>query len=723
MASLADQGKKKSFEERAAELVSKMTLEEKVLQLLHDAPEIERLGVPSYNWWCEASHGVARAGVATMFPQAVGLGATFDTELLHEIADIISTEGRAKFHEFQRQGDHDIYKGLTFWAPNINIFRDPRWGRGQETFGEDPYLTAQLGLSFIRGLQGDHAVYWKATACVKHFAVHSGPEKDRHSFDAVVNEQDLAETYLPAFRECIIDGKVAGVMGAYNRTNGEPCCGSERLLVDILRGRWGFDGYVTSDCWAIQDFNEHHKVTSCIKESVALALKKGCDLNCGCAYSHLLRACMEGLVDEKDIDQAAIRLFTIRMRLGLFDDPQNVPYTATPYEMNDCPAHTEKALLTAQSSIVLLKNQEKILPLDPTALRSIAVIGPNADSRAALEGNYCGTASEYITVLEGIREAVGPQTRVFYAQGCHLYKDRQNGLGRPDDRMAEAVSAAQHADLVVLCLGLDAGIEGEQGDVSNEYSSGDRNDIGLLPKQQKLLEAVCAQGKPVVLVLMAGSAISVPYADEHAKAILHAWYPGSQGGRAVASILFGAWNPSARMPVTACEKNEDLPPFEDYAMDNRTYRFMKTRALYPFGFGLSYTTFGYRALCVSGDEVRTGDTLKVSVCVKNTGDVAGHEVAQLYMKHLAADVRVPQWKLAGFKKVFLNPGEEKAVTFTVTPRQLAVVTDEGQHVIQPGALRFYAGGSQPDDRSCELLGQTPLSCECTLAGESVELPY
>lgn len=718
---MASREKKRGFEQRAAELVSRMTLEEKVSQLLHDAPEIERLGIPSYNWWNEASHGIARAGVATMFPQAIGLGATFDTDLLYEIADIISTEGRAKYHEFQRQGDHDIYKGLTFWAPNINIFRDPRWGRGQETFGEDPYLTSRLGISFIKGLQGDHSTYWKTTACVKHFAVHSGPEKDRHSFDAVVDERDLFETYLPAFRDCIYEADVAGVMGAYNRTNGEPCCGSQRLLVDILRGHWGFDGYVTSDCWAIKDFNEQHGVTSCITESVALALKTGCDLNCGCAYSHLVRACADGLIDEKDIDTAAIRLFTIRMQLGMFDEPEKVPYTSIPYEMNDCAEHNEKALLAAKSSAVLLKNENNFLPLDKNAYRSIAVIGPNADSRAALEGNYCGTASEYVTVLEGIREAVGPQTRVFYAQGCHLYKDRQNGLGRPDDRLAEAVAAAQHADMVVLCLGLDAGIEGEQGDAGNEYASGDRRDIGLMPKQQKLLEAVCAQGKPVVLVLMAGSTITV--ADDRINAMLHAWYPGAQGGRAIASILFGDFNPCARLPVTVYEKTEDLPPFEDYAMENRTYRFMKAPALYPFGFGLSYTTFGYRALSTSSENLKIGEELVVSVCVKNTGKVAGHEVAQLYFHHETAKTRVAERQLAGFKKVFLNPGEEKSVSFTVTPRQLAIVNEKGQHVLEPGTLRLYAGGSQPDERSCALYGRAPLSTVCTLVGEAVTLPY
>lgn len=710
------------FEERAAALVADMTLAEKVLQLLHDAPEIERLGIPSYNWWSEALHGVARAGVATVFPQAIGLGATFDTELIGEIAAIIATEGRAKFHEFQRRGDHGIYKGLTFWSPNVNIFRDPRWGRGQETFGEDPFLSGRMGVTFIHGLQGENAVYWKSAACVKHFAVHSGPEAERHSFDARVDDRDLHETYLPAFRDCVLEGEVAGVMGAYNRTNGEPCCGSERLLVKLLRGDWGFDGYVTSDCWAIQDFNEHHGVTANITESVALALRNGCDLNCGCAYSHLMRAVADGMITEEEIDLSARRLFTIRMRLGLFDEPEKVPFTATPYEANDCPTHTEKALHAAKSSVVLLKNAAALLPLNASTLRSIAVIGPNADSRAALEGNYCGTASEYITVLEGIREAVAPGTRVYYAQGCHLYRDRQNGLGRPDDRLSEAVSAVLQADLTVLCLGLDASIEGEQGDTGNEYSSGDRKTIDLPESQQRLLEVIAAQGKPFVVIYMAGSAITSLVADEQANAILHAWYPGAQGGRALASILFGGFNPCARLPVTVYRSMEDLPPFEDYAMENRTYRFLKTLPLYPFGFGLSYTRFAYRTLLPEETVLPTGAVQRISVSVRNEGDVAGAEVVQLYLSHPDTDARTPQFALAGFRKVFLAPGEETDVTFTLNPRSMAIVGTDGRHVIHPGTLRVFVGGSQPDERSVQLLGAAPLSIDFRLEGESLILP-
>jgi beta-glucosidase len=712
-----------SFEERAKDLVSRMTLEEKVTQMLHKAPAIPRLGIPSYNWWNEALHGVARAGTATMFPQAVGMAATFDEDLIFQVAGVISTEGRAKYHEFQKKGDHDIYKGLTFWSPNVNIFRDPRWGRGHETYGEDPYLTGRLGVAYIKGIQGDHPKYLKAAACAKHFAVHSGPENERHSFNAVVSTKDLRETYLPAFHECVTEAKVEAVMGAYNRTNGEPCCGSETLLKKILRGEWGFQGHVTSDCWAIKDFHEHHHVTATAPESVALAVNNGCDLNCGNMYINLLIAHQEGLVTEAAIDESVTRLMVTRMKLGMFDDPAKVPYTNIPYSMNDCPEHRKLALEVSKKSLVLLKNQNKLLPLDRKNLTSIAVIGPNANSRDALIGNYFGTASRYVTVLEGISDAVSENTRVFYAQGCHLYRDRISDLAEPNDRLAEAVSAAEQADVAVVCLGLDASIEGEEGDTSNEYASGDKQHLNLPGKQQELLEAVHRTGKPVILVLLAGSALAVTWATENVPAIIQAWYPGALGGTAIASLIFGEYSPSGKLPVTFYRSTEELPDFRDYSMKNRTYRYLRSEALYPFGYGLSYTQFEYHNLTLSNERLKAGESLEISAKVKNIGSWESEEIVQLYVKDLEASVEVPNWELRGIKKVRLKPGEEKEVGFHLTPRQMALINNDGRPVLEPGTFSIYLGGSQPDERSQKLTGTKVLQGSFEITGEALELEY
>jgi beta-glucosidase len=710
-----------SFEERAKDLVSRMTLEEKIGQMQHSAPAIERLGIPSYNWWSEALHGVARAGVATVFPQAIGMAATFDEELLQKIGDVVSTEGRAKYHEFQRKGDHDIYKGLTFWAPNVNIDRDPRWGRGQETYGEDPYLTARLGVAYIKGIQGDDPKYLKAAACAKHYAVHSGPEAERHSFNAEVSQKDLWETYLPAFEAAVLEGDVAGVMGAYNRTNGEPCCGSKTLLLDILRQEWGFKGYTTSDCWAIRDFNENHKVTGSIEESAALAVKNGCDLNCGCAYASLMKACNQGLIEEKDIDLAVYHLMLIRMRLGMFDDPKHVPFASIPYETNDSEEHKKFALEVSKKSLVLLKNRDNFLPLDRKKIRSVAVIGPNADSHAALEGNYNGTASEYVTVLEGIREAVEPGTRVYFAEGCHLFKNSVSALGEKYDRFAEAVSAAERADVAVVCLGLDATIEGEEGDTGNEFASGDKLNLKLPGTQEALLEEVAKTGTPVILVLMTGSAMAVTWADEHAAAIVQAWYPGAQGGRAIASLIFGDYSPSGRLPVTFYRTDEDLPDFKNYAMENRTYRFFKGEPLYPFGYGLSYTRFEYSKPVLAKNTIAAGSDLEVRTTVKNVGKVESDEIVQMYLKDVEASVRVPNWQLAGFRRVHLKPGESVEVTFTLKARQMALVDDNGNCVLEPGLFRVAVGGSQPDARSAELLGTEVPVAEFTVTGSPIPM--
>jgi beta-glucosidase len=711
------------FEERAKDLVSKMTLEEKVNQMVYNAPAIPRLGIPSYNWWNEALHGVARAGTATIFPQAIGMASTFDADLIYEIADVVSTEARAKFHEAQRNNDHGIYKGLTVWSPNVNIFRDPRWGRGQETYGEDPYLTGRLGVAFIKGLQGNDPVYLKTAACAKHFAVHSGPEGERHSFDAVVSQKDLWETYLPAFKECVKEAKVAGVMGAYNRTNGEPCCGSEMLLQKILRKTWGFEGYITSDCWAIKDFHENHMVTKTAPESVALAVNNSCDLNCGNMYLNLLLAHQEGLVDEATIDKAVVRLMVIRMRLGMFDDPKLVPYSTIPFEENDCEEHRQLALEVSKKSLVLLKNANDLLPLDKTKIKSIGVIGPNANSREALIGNYYGTASRYTTVLEGITQAVEGQARVYYGQGCHLYKDKVEGLAEPKDRFAEAIAVARKSDIVIMCLGLDASIEGEQGDTSNEYASGDKLHLNLPGLQQELLETVARVGKPVVLVLMSGSALAVTWADRHIPAIIQAWYPGAEGGKAIASLIFGDYSPSGRLPVTFYRSSEELPDFRDYSMKNRTYRYMTSEALYPFGYGLSYTRFEYEELKLTGSRIKAGESLSCNVKVKNVGRYPSEETVQLYLKDVDASVNVPKWQLSGIRKIFLHPCEEKEVSFEITPRLMALINAEGKCILEPGLFQVFVGGSQPDSRSQELTGTKVLKSEFEVIGSPVELEY
>ena len=582
--------KREEARKRAEDLVSQMTLEEKASQLRYDAPAIERLGIPAYNWWNEALHGVARAGTATVFPQAIGLAASFDKDLLEKIGEAIALEGRAKYNVQSARGDRDIYKGLTFWSPNVNIFRDPRWGRGHETYGEDPYLSGQLGVSFIRGIQGE-GDYLKAAACAKHFCVHSGPEALRHAFDARVSPKDLEATYLPAFETCVKEGKVEAVMGAYNRVNGEPACGSPSLQ-KILRGRWGFEGHFLSDCWAVRDFHEHHKVTARPEESVKLALENGTDLNCGCTYTRILDAHKEGLLDEAFLTASCIRLFTTRFLLGLFD---KTPYDDIPYSVVECKDHLALAGRAAAESAVLLKN-DGVLPLGRgRKLSSIAVIGPNADSRAALMGNYHGTSSRYITLLEGIEDRAEQEgIRVYYSQGCHLFKDRVENLALPGsrDRLAEALAIAELSDLVILVTGLDETLEGEEGDTGNSYASGDKRDLSLPASQLRLMEEVLAlgerTGKKVILVNMTGSAMDLSLAQDKASAILQAWYPGARGGRDLAGILFGDLSPSGKLPVTFYRSADDLPPFEDYAMAGRTYRYLEKEPLYPFGYGLTY---------------------------------------------------------------------------------------------------------------------------------------
>jgi beta-glucosidase len=709
------------IDERVDDLVARLTLSEKAGQMLHEAPAIPRLGIPAYNWWNEGLHGVARAGIATVFPQAIGLAAMWDARRMHQIAVAIADEARAKHHEYARHDDRGYYKGLTFWAPNVNIFRDQRWGRGHETYGECPFLTGRLGVAFCRGLQGDHPKYFKVVATPKHYAVHSGPEGLRHSFDAVVSLKDLRETYLPAFHQCITEAGAHSIMAAYNRTNGEPCSGSTMLLVRILREEWKFDGFVVSDCWAIKDFHETHKVTSSWTESAAMAVRAGCDLNCGCTYEHIPDAVGEGRIAEADLDVSVKRLFRARMRLGMFDPPERVPFASTPYDVNDSERHRGIALVAARESIVLLKNDRGLLPL-PRNLRSLAVIGPNAHDARTLIGNYHGTPSRSVTPLEGIRAAVSAGTKVRYSLGCKLTGTKEQGLGSAGI-LSEAVTMAERSDVVVLCLGLSADIEGEQGDASNSDAGGDKTTLALLGLQQKLLEEVVAVGKPTVLVLLAGSAIAIGWADEHATAILEAWYPGEEGGTAIADVLFGKYNPGARLPITFPRAIEDLPEFTDYRMKGRTYRYLEKEPLYPFGYGLSYSSFQYRNLHLSSNPIQVGQNVEVTAEVGNVGARDGDEVVQLYVSDLEASCVVPARDLRGFERITLDPGEWRKVSFTLRPRDFSLIDDGGNRLLEPGRFRLTLGGSQPDARSVALMGREPLAAVLDIAGERVALPY
>jgi beta-glucosidase len=820
-------------EERVNDLVSRMTLEEKVSQMLHGAASVDRLGIPEYDWWSEALHGVARAGRATVFPQAIGLAATWDTDLMFRVATVTSDEARAKHHDSVRKGRRGIYEGLTFFSPNINIFRDPRWGRGMETYGEDPYLTGRMAVEFVKGLQGDDPRYLKTVATAKHYAVHSGPEPDRHTFDAVVDERDLRETYLPAFRAAIVEADAGSVMCAYNRTLGEACCASDLLLQRILRDEWGFRGYVVSDCWAIQDIYATHKLVATAPEAAAMGVAAGTDLNCGVTYDSLVTAVEQGLITEQQIDVSLKRLMRARFELGMFDPPEAVSYANIPIAINDSEPHRRLALEAAQKSIVLLKNDDNVLPL-AKGLDRIAVIGPNADDVEVLLGNYNGVPSDPITPLEGIRRKVTPATEVLYARGSDLaentpafavipsealYSERPDGrvtglegayfnnyeledepfstrvdgtidfawwedpplegmkadsfsvrwtgtllppvsgkysLGvrvfgharlflddsliveysdrhvvltrwadvelearvprsitveyrdrradafmqlvwsRPTaDLQEQALEAAASADAVVLVMGLSPRLEGEEMRVEVPgFAGGDRTEIGLPAPQRALIERVVSLGKPTVLVLLNGSALAVNWAAEHVPAIVEAWYPGQAAGTALADVLFGDYNPAGRLPVTFYKAVEQLPPFSDYRMQGRTYKYFEDEPLFPFGHGLSYSSFRYDNLRLP-DTVSAGDPLVVSVEVENTGKLAGEEVVQLYLTDLEASVPVPIRSLQGFDRVFLRPGERQTATFTLTPRQLSLIDADFRRAIEPGAFEVSIGGKQP----------------------------
>ena len=680
---------------KAKELAGKLTIEEAVRQLSYQAPAVPRLGIPAYNWWNESLHGVARAGAATMFPQSVGMAAAFDEDLMREMGRICAEEGRAKYNAASRHGDRDIYKGLTFWSPNVNIFRDPRWGRGQETLGEDPELTSRLGCAFVKGLQGDGDVM-KAAGCAKHFAAHSGPEDLRHEFDAVVSEKDLEETYLPAFRALVSEAGVEAVMGAYNRTNGEPCCASPYLQGKLKE--WGFKGHFVSDCWAVNDFHMGHHVTPDAVASAALAINNGCDLNCGCVYQQKLLAAVDaGLVSPETVRESVTRLFTTRFMLGILGEGSE--YDEIPYTVVECPEHLKKAEEAAREGCVLLKNNG-LLPLK--GIRTLGVIGPNADSRCALTGNYHGTASRYITIQEGLQDALEGTARVLCSEGCHLYLDKMSNLAAdPDDRLSEAKAVAENSDAVVLVVGMDETLEGEQGDVGNQYGSADKPDLYLPPSQRRLMDAVLDVGKPTVIVLMAGSAIDLGDAARRADAVLLAWYPGARGGRAVADLLLGKCSPSGKLPVTFYrnEQLDEMPSFTDYSLKGRTYRYVKNAPLYPFGYGLTYgDTF-----VTAAKAVRDGEDILVEAEVKNTGARDTGDVVQVYCKNVGSVNAPDHPRLVAFKRVFVPAGGSVKVSLKVRGESLKVVDAAGKLVAE-GRVALYAGMGQPDGRTKELTG-------------------
>jgi len=675
-------------DQRVGVLVSRMTLREKIAQTLHAAPSIPRLEGPAYNWWNECLHGVARAGKATVFPQAIGMAATFNGDLVFKIADAISDEARAKHHQAIKQGNRGQYFGLTYWTPNINIFRDPRWGRGQESYGEDPYLTSRMGVAFCRGLQGDDPDYLKLVATPKHYAVHSGPEALRHEFDAVVSPRDLRETYLPAFKACVREAGAYSVMGAYNRTNGEPCCGSKTLLQDILRDEWGFEGYVVSDCWAIADFHQTHKVTRSPAESAAMAVINGCELNCGDMYHNLRQAVDEGFITEAEIDVAVKRLFTARFKLGMFDPDEAVPFSSISPDIVNCEEHVALSLQAARESMVLLKNNG-VLPLKKD-LAKISVIGPNSMNIDALLANYCGFASNLVTVVEGIVNAASAGTQVFVAKGCDL------NSRNPVQEMEIGWGMLEPNDAIVAVVGNTAEVEGEEPDVATSDGGGDRTTIDLPGRQLEMLKLLKKKDPkaPLILVILSGSAVDLAWAVENCDAILYAWYPGEQGGNAVADVLFGDYNPAGRLPVTVVKSMDQLPPFNEYAMKGRTYRFMDEEPLFRFGYGLSYTAFDYSNLKVIGFEPMT-----VSVDVTNVGRRGGDEVVQLYVKDVEASVPVPLRQLQSFRRIHLDAGETKAVTFELTADQFSALDDDGQPFVEAGTFEISLGGGLPEDKT------------------------
>jgi len=718
------------FAQRAADLVSRMTLDEKIEQIRSSAPALERLDIPEMDWWSEALHGVAREGTATMFPQSIGMAAAFDPALLEEIGKAVGQEARIKYEQYSSHGVRDLFKGLSLYSPNVNIFRDPRWGRGQETYGEDPWLTSRLGVGYIRGLQGDDPDYLMTAACAKHYAVHSGPEPLRHEFNAQVNPKDLRETYLPAFEAAVKEGHVAQIMGAYNRTLDEGCCASDLLIGKILREEWGYQGLFLSDFCALADFHRTHGLTKDAAESAALAINHGCEMNLGFVFLNLREAYDRGLVTEEVIDRSCRRVMELRLRLGLYEQPASV---RVDHDLLDCPEHAELNLKMARESLVLLKN-DGMLPLRGK-FRSIAVLGPNAMSIRALMGNYHGEASQYVTVLDGIRKAAGKETRIRYGVGCELtpYVPPEGKVAETSDdavmqffqnvaptfnlleatghgdREAEALALAEESEAVVLVLGLDETVEGEEmfGGSSDEFSGGDKKTLLLPSNQRKLMQDVLALGKPTCVVLLSGSALNVE--AEGLNALVQAWYPGALGGQAVGELLFGDYCPSGKLPVTFYHSIEELPDFLDYAMAGRTYRYFKGKALYPFGFGLSYTRFAFRNL-----EIRADEDVEAAVLVRNEGQMAGRCVVQSYVRWNGGDENQPRWHLCAIGDVTLEPGEEKSVTLQIRRDALYTYHADGSRCVELGSYTLWVGGGQPDERTAELTGDRVLEGSFTL---------
>ena len=688
-----------SIDERVEDLIDRLSLEEKAMQMVHNSPGIERLGIPEYNWWNEALHGVGRSGVATVFPQAIGLGATFDEELIHEVATVISDEARATHNTAVKNGYRRQYSGLTFWTPNINIFRDPRWGRGQETYGEDPFLTAILGTAFVKGLQGDHPKYLKTAAAAKHYAVHSGPEKLRHEFNAEATQKDLWETYLPAF-EALVDANVETIMCAYNSTNGEPCCANKYLLQDVLRDQWGFKGHIVSDCWALVDLYDGHNVVQTPAESAALAVKSGVNLNCGNTYPALPEAVEKGLVSEKEIDEQLAVLLKTKFKLGLFDPEKDNPYASLSEKDLDTDAHRKLAREVAQKSIVMLKN-DGVLPLK-NDLSKYFITGPNATSIEILLGNYHGINPNLVTILEGLAGAIAPQSQMQYRQGTLL--DRPNA--NPQDW---ASPNAGNSDATIAVLGISGVLEGEEGESIASETAGDRINYNIPQNQidylQKLDEA--AGENPLVVVITGGSPMNLEKVHEYADAVLLAWYPGEEGGNAVADIIFGKVSPSGRLPITFPRSLEDLPAYEDYTMEGRTYKYMDAKPMYPFGFGLSYSRFKYSDLKLSKKEVKQGQSISATITVTNTGDHTAEEVIQLYLSDVETSVKAPKYQLYGIKRVNLEPESSQEVSFEITSKMMELVNNEGDRILEDGQYRVFVGGSTPDPRNMEL-GMSPV---------------
>ncbi len=690
------------FDERVKDLIARLTLQEKVGLMSHPAKGVSRLGIPAYNYWSEALHGVARNGRATVFPQAIGMAATWDRELIQRVGSAIGDEARAKYHEtLRRKGSTDQYQGLTFWSPNVNIFRDPRWGRGQETWGEDPFFSGEMASAFVGGLQGDHPKYMKAAACAKHYAVHSGPEKDRHTFNAIVSRRELYNTYLPAFKKLVVDAKVEAVMGAYNRTLDEPCCASRLLLGEILRDEWGFEGHVVSDCGALGDFHRNHKITRDAAESAALALRNGCDLGCDSVYDEIPEAIQRGLITEADVDRALEHTLGTRFKLGMFDPPDEVPFTSISMDVVACPEHRQLAYQTAAESVVLLKNKDNTLPIRPDT-RKLFVTGPTATSMEVLLGNYYGFNDRMSTLLEGITGRKPEGMGMEYHPGALLI--HPNAIDR-----TWAPSMAQSANLTIACVGSSPLMEGEEGESLLTPNNGDRDGIRLPASQVDFIKRLAVHGARIVLVVTGGSPIALGEVEEFVEAIVFAWYPGQEGGKAVADVLFGDISPTGRLPVTFPKSLDQLPPFEDYGMAGRTYRYMTEEPLYPFGFGLSYSRFEYSDLALEMPEVKAGDSLGVRVRVTNTGERAAEEVAQYYLKDMEASAIVPLHHLVGFERISLQPGESRVLQFTLTPQMMSFFDQDGKLTLEAGEFHLEIGGCSPGKRGLELGAPTPVS--------------